>query len=301
MKNIAHFYGIYFNLLALLSKKRAAVKAFQLFCTIRKGRVTVQQAAYLEAATYETLEIADHSIRTYQWPGEKETVLLVHGWESNSFRWRNLITRLTEANFNVIAFDAPAHGHSSGDYLYVPLYSAVLQHLIERYRPQMLVGHSVGGMTTLYNEYRYNNAFIDRMVTIGSPSEFYEIMAHYQSLLKFNDAVLSALDVYIFDRFGFHIRDFSTSEYVKSNTKKGLLFHDKQDKIAPYHASEKVHAHWNGSQFISTEGLGHSMHQEEVNDQIIDFLNSGEKSNFIGNECLAEMPDVSNSQTVKNS
>lgn len=301
MKKLALLYGKYFNLLALFSKKRAAEKAFRLFCTIRKGKVTEQQAPYLKAATYETLEVADHAIRTYIWPGKKETVLLVHGWESNSFRWRNLITKLAEANFNVIAFDAPAHGHSSGEYLYVPLYSEVLQHLIERYRPQMVIGHSVGGMTTLYNEYRHNNLFTEKMVTIASPSEFYEIMADYQNILQFNDTVLSALDTYIFNRFGFRIRDFSTSEYVRSNTKKGLLFHDRLDKVTPYHASEKVHASWEGSQLVSTEGLGHSMHQEEVNNQIIDFLNSEERGKFTVSGHIAETSLATDSPTVKNS
>ncbi|HAF77707.1 MAG TPA: alpha/beta hydrolase, partial [Maribacter sp.] len=58
----------------------------------------------------------------------------------------------------------------------------------------------------------------------------------------------------------------------ENNTKKGLLFHDRFDKIAPYHASVDVHKHWKGSEFISTEGFGHSMHQDEVNDKIISFL-----------------------------
>ncbi|MFT6934887.1 MAG: hypothetical protein ACJAUQ_001278, partial [Maribacter sp.] len=31
---------------------------------------------------------------------------------------------------------------------------------------------------------------------------------------------------------------------------------------------------WKGSRLISTEGLGHSMHQDEVNEQIITFLAS---------------------------
>jgi pimeloyl-ACP methyl ester carboxylesterase len=99
-------------------------------------------------------------------------------------------------------------------------------------------------------------------------------MEHYQKLLKFNDRVMVSLDTYIFKHLGFHIRDFSTSQYAKTNTAAGLLFHDRFDKITPYHASQKVHANWKGSQLISTEGLGHSMHQDEVNERIVDFLES---------------------------
>ncbi len=275
MKNLGPLlYGSYFNLLALISKKKVAEKAFNLFCTIRKGKVLPQQVDYLNSAKHERLEIAEHSVQTYQWSGSKATILLIHGWESNTYRWRNLISKLIADDFNVIAFDAPAHGYSTGAQLYVPLYAEVLQNLIERYRPQSLVGHSVGGMTIIYNEHKRRNDCIKKIVTVASPSEFHELMEHYQKLLRFNNRVMGALDSYIYNRFGFHIRDFSTSEYVKSNGATGLLFHDRFDKITPYHASEKVHANWKGSQFISTEGLGHSLHQDEVNEQIVGFLES---------------------------
>jgi pimeloyl-ACP methyl ester carboxylesterase len=265
-------YGQYFNLFALFAPQKTADKAFNLFCTVRKGRVLPQQQAYLDNAKNEVETAAGHKLQSYHWPGNKETVLLVHGWESNTFRWRNLIDKLKEANFNIIAFDAPSHGYSTGKILYVPLYEEALQHMINKYDPKYLVGHSVGGMTLMYNEYKNPNPKVEKMVTIGAPSEFHEIMEHYQYLLKFNNRVMTALDNYILKRFGFRIHDFSASKFARSNTKKGLLFHDKLDAVAPYHASQKVNENWKGSTLISTEGLGHSMHQEDVNNQIISFL-----------------------------
>lgn len=265
-------YGQYFNLYVLFAPQKTANKAFNLFCTVRKGRVLPQQEAYLDQAKNEIELAAGHKLQSYHWPGKKDTVLLVHGWESNTFRWRNLINKLKDADFNIIAFDAPSHGHSTGKILYVPLYEEALQHMIKKYDPKYLIGHSVGGMTLMYNEYKNPNPKVEKMVTIGAPSEFHEIMEHYQYLLKFNDRVMKALDNYILKRFGFKIHDFSASKFALSNTKKGLLFHDKLDAIAPYHASEKVNANWKDSTLISTEGLGHSMHQEDVNNQIISFL-----------------------------
>ncbi|WP_298473143.1 alpha/beta hydrolase [uncultured Maribacter sp.] len=266
-------YGKYFDLYALFFPKKTAKKAFYFFCTIRKGRVLPHQKEFLDGAKKEIISIENHDIQTYQWPGSKETVLLVHGWESNTFRWRNLIKKLKEANYNIIAFDAPGHGYSTGKYLYAPLYAHAIQANIDKHQPTHLIGHSLGGMTVIYNEYINKNEFIDKIVTIGSPSEFYKLMNNYQNILKFNNRVLVALDNYIKDRFGFHVKDFSTSEYIKSNTNKGLLFHDKLDKIAPYIDSENVHKNWKNSKFVTTEGLGHSMHQESVNDEILNFLN----------------------------
>ncbi|MCJ7465199.1 MAG: alpha/beta hydrolase [Maribacter sp.] len=279
MKNILEkimplAYGQYYNLLSLFSSKLTAEKAFRLFATVRKGKILPHQIDYLQLAKYELLPISQHEIQTYRWPGNNDSVLLVHGWESNAFRWRNLIEKLQSKGYDVIAFDAPGHGYSSGKTLYLPLYQEILQFLIEKYKPVTLIGHSVGGMTILYNQYSHPESPIEKIVTIGSPSEFHEIMAQYQHILKFNDRVLCCLDTYVQKRFGFRIQEFSTSDFVRTNTKKGLLLHDKQDNITPYHASFKVHANWKNSQLISTEGLGHSMHQEAVNDQILDFLKS---------------------------
>ena len=265
-------YGQYYNVYSLFTPQKAAHKAFNLFCTVRKGKVQPQQADYLEKAKNSVEHVAKHQLQSYHWPGTKETVLLVHGWESNTFRWRNLIKKLQEADFNIIAFDAPSHGHSSGKLLYVPLYEEVLHHMIKKHNPKYLIGHSVGGMTLMYNEYKNPNPEVEKLVTIGSPSEFHEIMEHFQNILKFGNRFMGILDEYILNRFGFRIHEFSTSKFAQSNTKKGLLFHDRLDAVAPYHASEQVHASWKGSKLVSTEGLGHSMHQEEINNEIIDFL-----------------------------
>ena len=265
-------YGQYFNLLELFSGKTAATTAFDVFCIVRKGRIQPQQMPYLQQAKYTVETINNHQIQTYRWKGEKSTVLLVHGWESNSFRWRNLVAKLKAANFDIIAFDGPGHGYSSGTKMHVPLYAQCAQHIISKYRPQFVIGHSVGGMTALYNEYKNPDSSIEKIVTIGSPSEFYDIMKHFQQLLNFNNRVLGALDQFIQERFGFSIQEFSTSEFVKTNTKKGLLIHDELDAIAPFQASENVHANWKDSTLVKTKGLGHSMHQDQVNERIISFL-----------------------------
>ena len=267
-------YGAYFNLLALFSEKIAAEKAFTLFCTPRRGKVLPIQQKFLEEAKDQQINIGGMELQCYRWPGEKERVLLLHGWESNTFRWRKLIKELIADGFDIVAFDAPAHGKSSGEILNVILYAECVEEIKKVYNPQVIIGHSVGGMTAVYHQHVYDSKGIEKIVTIGSPSEFPEIMDHYQNLLKFNNRVMRALDRYLQLHFGFGIKDFSTSKFAKNLEVKGLLIHDELDAIAPFSSSERVHANWKGSQLIKTRGLGHSMHQEEVNQQIVDFLNS---------------------------
>lgn len=271
-KILPKVYGLYFNLLVWFFPKKIAQQAFNVFSTVRKGRVLPHQKSYLNSAKLELLELAQHKIQVYQWPGKKETVVLVHGWESNSWRWHKLIQKLQEAQYNIIAFDAPAHGYSTGRNLYIPLYAEVLQKVLLRYRPQMIVGHSVGGMTVLYNEYKNPNPGIAKIVTVGSPSEFHEFLTYYKVLLGLSNKVMITLASYLNQRFGFTPVEFSSSRFVANNVKKGLLFHDRLDSVTPYHASVAVNKHWKGSKLVSTKGFGHSMHQDMVNEKIVAFL-----------------------------
>ena len=271
---IPRLSGVYFNLIALFSRKSAAEKAFTLFCTPRKGKVLPIQKDFLEKAKFDVIEFGGMELQTYNWPGEGATVLLLHGWESNSFRWRKLIKYLIEENYNILAFDAPAHGQSTGKIFNVPIYAECTDLIIKKFKPKYIVAHSVGGTTAVFQQYQYNTNSIEKLVTIGSPSELSEIMRHYQQMLKFNNRVLNALDEYFMAHFGFGIEDFSTSKFASELKLQGLLIHDKLDQVAPVSSSERVHANWKNSQLVLTEGFGHSLHQDEINLQIINFLKS---------------------------
>lgn len=265
-------YGQLFNIGVLLNKRLTAKKAFAIFCTIRKGKVLPKQKAFLDEAKFEQIDVAGHRVQTYHWKGNGPTLLLMHGWESNTFRWRNLIKKLCQHDFQIYAFDAPAHGNSTGKKLHVPLYAEVTRHILDKYQPDYAVAHSVGGMTIHYTHFLNPDSSLEKIVTIGSPCEFSQFMDHYQGLLKFNNTVREAMNLRLKEWLGFYFHEFSSARFVQKNTKKGLLFHDEDDLQVPVEASKKVHMFWKESELRITKGLGHSMHQDSVNQQIIDFF-----------------------------
>jgi pimeloyl-ACP methyl ester carboxylesterase len=271
---LALSYGAYFNSTAQFSEKEAGKKAFKLFSTPRKGRVLPHQEEYLKSFLGKKIAVNNLGLQTYEWPGSKETVLLLHGWESNTFRWRNLIEKLQEREFNIIAFDAPGHGYSQGTSLNVVTYAEHAQHLIEKYSPKYIIGHSMGGLATIHNQYQHPNTSIEKIVTLGAPAELSELMEHYQNLLKFNKKVLQGLDKHIYEHFNFRIDDISTPQFAKAISKPGLIIHDELDPITPFSASARLHENWENSRLIKTKGLGHSLHQEDLYVQIADFLKS---------------------------
>lgn len=271
---LAKSYGLYINFIALFSPKIAAEKAFTVYCSPRKGRVIDIQASFLNKAKDQVMNIGGLDIQVYRWHGSGETILLMHGWESNSFRWRYLIQYLQKENYNIIALDAPAHGNSSNKSWNVPLYAECAFRVCELYKPEYLIGHSLGGMAALFMQYTYPKNSISKIITIGAPSEFTQLMNHFKGLLGLSLKVMNALNEYFVFHFGLPISDFSTAIFAREIKIRGLLFHDKQDPITPYVSSEKVHANWKDSTLVSTKGFGHSMQQAEVNLKIIDFLKS---------------------------
>lgn len=267
-------YGSYFNFLVLFSRKKAAKKAFELFCTPRRGKVSIHQKDFLDSAKSGTIEADGVHFQTYHWKGKKDTVLLLHGWESNSFRWQNLITFLKKEEFDIVALDAPAHGYSTSKTFTAPLYAKGIKPVVEKYRPQHILAHSIGGMSALYYHHESIENSIEKIVTLGSPSEFLPFIKGYQDFLGLSKRVMDAMGDHFFGLFGFHMNEFSTSEFVRNFKIKGLLIHDVQDKVTPVSGSEKVHANWKNSTLLKTKGLGHSLHQDEVSEKIMGFLKS---------------------------
>jgi pimeloyl-ACP methyl ester carboxylesterase len=265
-------YGGFFNSLSYIAQPWVVQKAFTLFVSPRKGKILPHQQAFLQKATAEVVEVEGLAIQTYTWPGTGPTVLLFHGWESNAFRWRKLIEVLRPLNYHIIALDAPAHGASSGKVLHVPLYQKIAAGLMERFRPQFAVGHSMGGMMLLYHQHLGGTESLKGLVVLGAPADLNNIMKQYKSILKLNKKVFNGLDELFKSDFNFRIDDFSVAEFSKSYTIPGLLVHDKKDLIVPYSSAEKIARNWKTAQLITTEGHGHSLHQKEINEAIGRFM-----------------------------
>lgn len=188
-KYIIKLVGSYLNVLSYVSADYAANKALHIFSKPRKGKLTPKQEVFLNSASKEFLQYEDLKIATYHWRGDKETILLAHGWESNSARWKKKITYLTKEGFNVIALDAPAHGASGNKFFNALLYSECLNIVAQKYQPQIVIGHSVGGMALVFFQQKNQLKSIQKMVLLGAPSEFEDVLKNYINLLGYNKKI----------------------------------------------------------------------------------------------------------------
>lgn len=100
---------------------------------------------------------------------DRQVALLIHGWSSSWYAMSPLLGLLSQ-RFRVVAVDLPGYGESPPlpRRVTIPAYADLLADLVEELTdgPVVLVGHSMGGMTSLTMALRYP-ILVERMVLIG--------------------------------------------------------------------------------------------------------------------------------------
>ena len=266
--------GAYYNLLSLIAREKATQKAFDLFSQPRIGRLTPMDQEFLSTAEREQmLASSSGQLKTYEWNIEgTKTILLLHGWESNSARWKNLIKLLLQDGHHVVAIDAPAHGGSEGTYFNMMLYGDFIDVAHRKFEPYFTVGHSVGGGSLAYYLSHYNGPKPERIALLGVPSELEQMLQYYARIIGLGTRNVQHLREYILRNTGKAIRYFSVKKFCNKIQLPTLIVHDIEDTIAMFKDSQAYHNIIPVSELVLTNGLGHSLQGAEVYQRIRTFF-----------------------------
>lgn len=271
---IAKGIGSFINLVSVFSSRAAGKMALKLFSSPRRVKLKELEKDFLMTAFIEDVKYEHLNIMTYRWLGNRETILLAHGWESNSFRWKTLIEKLTALDYNVISLDAPAHGRSSGKVFNAILYSECINVVVKKFDANVVIGHSVGGMATAFFQQKYQIPTINKLVFLGAPSNFVGVFSRYVTMMSYNNRVSKAMNHLIEERFQKKPDYFNAAKLAENINAAGLIIHDELDKIIPFSDAEDYNTFYKKSKLISTKGFGHGLKSEEVHNHILDFINA---------------------------
>ncbi|WP_423909753.1 alpha/beta hydrolase [Flavobacterium sp.] len=253
--------------------EKANQMAYSLFSEPRSGRLQKDKLPKtLAKATSKIFQYEDQEFITYLWKGNENVILLVHGWESNASRWKKLLPYLQKSGSTIIALDAPGHGLSSGKEFHIPKYAAFIDIIVQEYKPKFLIGHSLGGKTCLYYQAHYNNPSIEKMVILGSPSDFKIILNNYVNLLNLNSSIAKSLEIQYSKVFQKELDEFTGKHFASKIKTKGLIAHDTDDTVVLFDEGKKIANAWKDAVFIETSGLGHAMHDDQLYEKIASFL-----------------------------
>jgi pimeloyl-ACP methyl ester carboxylesterase len=261
------------NAASLISSKFATNKALNLFASPRKGRYTEDQRQIINSAYFEELDYDNLNIATYRWVGKNKTVLLAHGWESNASRWDYILQDFKDQDYNVIALDAPAHGRSGGKKFNAVLYSEFINKVAQKYQPNVIIGHSVGGMASVFAMHNYLLPSVKKMILLGAPAHYTGVFDRYKSMMGYNTKISKGLDRTVLKNFGKPLDYFSAATFTESIEAQGLIIHDKKDNIIPFEDAQLFAKRYKKSELISTTGFGHGLKDASLTPQIIEFIN----------------------------
>ena len=260
------------NSLAIFSRARAGKAALKFIFTPRVGRLRPQDRAFLASAQWGNVEAEGYKVQYYLWDGSGPTVLLAHGWESNSARWHPLVERLLKRNFRVLCIDAPAHGESGSPQFSAVLYAQFIAALLQHLPADYAVGHSAGAMALTYYETHDPVHPLKKIALLGAPSTLRAVLDLYTGFLKISKRAKQGVDESILRKFGNPVEYYAIEDMALNLTTECLIVHDEHDDTAPIAGAVRTHRNWRGSRLMRTSGLGHSLQGDAVYEAVIAFL-----------------------------
>lgn len=265
-----------FKLLSSVSKKRAAAKAFELFCTPQYRNKKKLPKLFNEA---EKLQFTIDGVTVRGWrfnhPAGRK-VMIIHGYESSVINFDRYIRPLIKKGYEVLAFDAPAHGRSGGKKITAPLYKRTILEVNKRYGPvQSYIAHSFGGLAVSLALEEISHDANYRLVLIAPATETTTAISGFFKFLRLDPSVRPEFEKIIVKTGGVSSDWYSIKRAMKHIRAKVLWFQDEDDDTTPLSDVLKVKAeNYPGVEFVITKGLGHRRiyRDNKVSRAIIDFL-----------------------------
>jgi pimeloyl-ACP methyl ester carboxylesterase len=248
-----------FALLSAVSKRKAAKAAFHLFCTPQYKNTKPLPASFEKSEKLEFSQ-GNNWIRGYRWnhPASKK-ILILHGFESSVVNFDKYVGALIKKGYEVLAFDAPAHGKSTGREVNVLMYKNMIQQIYVDYGPiDAFLSHSFGGLAvSLFLETLPHNENI-KVVLIAPAMETNTAADHFFKLLNLDEDVRKEFDKYL-TALGGNPPEWYSILRASVNIKAQVLFlQDKHDEMTPLSdVKPLMEKNYPNFHFLISEGLGH--------------------------------------------
>jgi pimeloyl-ACP methyl ester carboxylesterase len=265
-----------FKLLALLSKKKAAKKAFEFFQTPLRRRIQVLTSLFENAESLQ-FKISDISVNGWRWNKDAgKKLLIVHGFESSATGFGNYISNAIDKGYEVVAFDAPAHGRSQGNSITLPLYKKMLQITSAQYGPfDAYLAHSFGALSTVMALEDIKHTNETKIILIAAATETVTAINDFFRLLKLSKSIRPYFDSIIVSLEGHEPSWYSIDRAIRNLKARTIWFHDEDDDTTPIKDILKLKDdNLPNVRFVITKGLGHRRiyHDRTVQREIFDFL-----------------------------
>ncbi|MBK7651022.1 MAG: alpha/beta hydrolase [Flammeovirgaceae bacterium] len=223
------------------------------------------------------LSVNGMQIQCYRWGNAPKTVLVVHGWAGRATQFRRFVKPLIQSGYQVVGFDGPAHGKSSGKSTHLNEFLTVIQALENRYRKiDSIIAHSFGGVASLYAI--AEGLKVNSLIAVASPTIADEIINTYLKALGGSLKTGKAFKEFVLQKYGKPFEEFSSLTFIKRvpSDFNLLLVHDDNDQeVSMDHPNELIKI-FPQARIYKTSGLGHTriLRDNDVIREVVTFIRS---------------------------
>ena len=268
------------TLLSTLEKihpRLASKAAYQLFCFPPRPEIlgetnhlVTEAKKIFDQAVEVSVKSGSFRLKAYHFRGSnsansvtpKKKVLVIHGWTSASFYMARVIQTLIDENYEVVAFDFPAHGRSSGKFAsFLEAVPAILK-MGERFGPfDLAVGHSFGSAMLLYaieGGSPFHKAFsVKKMILFSPPEDISGVIDRFSAAAGLSPRLRIAFRSRIEKIVKRPLKEICGADFLKVTGIPTYLVHDRHDLEIPFTESLKLQSAGGFVTLYETEGLGH--------------------------------------------
>ncbi len=263
------YYKTKIHTIGLVSPKKAAEIAYELFCTPRKPRRKLKEPPLFHKAERLNLLVNDIKLTGFRFrpsnPNGKK-ILILHGFSSYSYKFEKYVSLFKKQGFEVVAFDAPAHGLSEGKLINALIYKEAILKIEAHFGAFYgYMGHSLGGLAGSLAFKELANQSQRRLVLIAPAIRTESAIQHFYKLLAVDQKLKSAFEQLIRDITHETIEHISVTHAITQIISPILWVHDKDDRICLFEdVIPIINEKPSNIQFVITEGLGHSRIYKEL-------------------------------------
>lgn len=226
------------------------------FITPKKYRRSPQEVKILGTAHTSTLSVGDENIVLWSW-GNGPKVLLAHGWSGRGGQFHPWISSLVEQGFQVIAYDAPGHGDSTGNTSALPRFVDTIETIIKSQGPfYAVIGHSLGGAAAILSTAR--GIDLPKIISIAAPGDIQSLFFRtFQQKMGFHPRVIEGIQNRLKWRYQISMQALEPLNQTPRMNSDLLLWHDINDQEVPWSEAERLFQNSPKAILKTIRGPGH--------------------------------------------
>ncbi len=203
-------------------------------------------------------QMYNETLRVYSWGTGPETIVFAHGWSGRATQGYKFVEPLTKAGYRVVAFDAPAHGKSTGKTSDMLQFSGLMKDVVEEQgNVSAIIGHSMGGAAIIHALSR--GMEVPKIVLISIPTIPDQILSRFREILKASVKTTNYIADSITKKYDLHFESIFAGQLLPQiNIPKTLIMHDINDYEIPIAHVEVLENLLPEAHVIKTKALGHT-------------------------------------------